>query len=304
MLAAELKWCRVVDYLIYEITERDKRMFSAEDSWVLFKKRRLKFSAHACYGRPWGQRGMKWRYARNSPEASILFSTESEETDWRKSFDSLKKPVLWLKLKIPCLLRARWKISSHNCRHHPMCRGYKSRNRCIYGRRCLFRHADEKKPSARSRKAVTQEAAAILREKKSPRMCISKLRSNEFYSSETWRKLGLNASAGHTWKSQEAPGTKLEFGKEREKRQSGGIIQKSEPHERNPCAPGFEEQPPEETSWQADCSCKVAWNGETIWKLKPNIKLRFFFLWRRQTQNIVRFLFFRELKCTMLSKEN
>ena len=33
--------------------------------------------------------------------------------------------------------------------------------------------------------------------------------------------------------------------------QSGGIIQKGEPHELNPCAPGFEEQPPEETSRQA-----------------------------------------------------
>ena len=41
--------------------------------------------------------------------------------------------------------------------------------------------------------------------------------------------------------------------------QSGGIIQKGEPHERNPCAPGVEEQPPEETSRQADCTSKVAW---------------------------------------------
>ena len=32
----------------------------------------------------------------------------------------------------------------------------------------------------------------------------------------------------------------LKFGKR--KGQSGGIIQKGEPHERNPCAPGFEEQ--------------------------------------------------------------
>ena len=43
-------------------------------------------------------------------------------------------------------------------------------------------------------------------------------------------------------------------------RQAGGIIQKCEPHERNPCAPSFEEQPPEETSRQADCDSKVARN--------------------------------------------
>ena len=51
----------------------------------------------------------------------------------------------------------------------------------------------------------------------------------------------------------------IEFGKE--KGETGGIIQKkSEPHGRNPCAPGFEERTPEETSRQADCDSKVAWN--------------------------------------------
>ena len=37
-------------------------------------------------------------------------------------------------------------------------------------------------------------------------------------------------------------------------------MQKGEPHERNPCAPGFEEQPLEETSRQAGCTSKAAWN--------------------------------------------
>ena len=72
-------------------------------------------------------------------------------------------------------------------------------------------------------------------------------------------ELGLNALAGNTWKSQNAPGTKLNSGKKK-KGLSGGIIPKGEPHERNPCAPGFEEQPPEETSRQADRDSKVAWN--------------------------------------------
>ena len=44
------------------------------------------------------------------------------------------------------------------------------------------------------------------------------------------------------------------------KTQSGGSIQKGEPHERNLCAPSLEEQPPEETSIQEDCDSKVAWN--------------------------------------------
>ena len=41
--------------------------------------------------------------------------------------------------------------------------------------------------SARSRKEGTQGAVAILRVKKGPRLCISKLRSNEFFSTESWR---------------------------------------------------------------------------------------------------------------------
>ena len=44
------------------------------------------------------------------------------------------------------------------------------------------------------------------------------------------------------------------------KRQSGGIIQKCELHEQNPCAPGFEERAPGEISRQADCDSKAAWN--------------------------------------------
>ena len=38
---------------------------------------------------------------------------------------------------------------------------------------------------ARGRKEGTQGAVAILKEKKSPRLCISKLSSNEFYSWES-----------------------------------------------------------------------------------------------------------------------
>ena len=49
----------------------------------------------------------------------------------------------------------------------PVCRGYKSGNRCIHGNNCLYRHADgEEKPSKRSKSESTQEAVAILKEKK------------------------------------------------------------------------------------------------------------------------------------------
>ena len=75
------------------------------------------------------------------------------------------------------------------------------------------------------------------------------------------RKAGqtrLNASAGHAFKFSGRTWCEIQI-RER-KGPSRGVIQKSEPHERNPCAPGFEEQQPEETSRQKDCISKVAWN--------------------------------------------
>ena len=48
-------------------------------------------------------------------------------------------------------------------------------------------------------------------EKKSPRLCISGLRSNEFYSTESWR-IGIERFGGAPENSQDAPGTKLNSG--------------------------------------------------------------------------------------------
>ena len=115
---------------------------------------------------------------------------------------------------------------------------------------------------------------------KGPRLCISKFRSNEFYSTESWR-IGIERLGG-THHEILRMYLVQNLIRERE-RQSGGIIQKGESHDRNPCAPVFEEQPPEETSLQADCTSNVAWNlARKYESSKPKIKLRFILLWRRQ----------------------
>ena len=58
---------------------------------------------------------------------------------------------------------------------------------------------------------------------------------------------------------------------------SRGVIQKGEPHERNPCAPKFEERTPEETSRQEECARKAAWNlARNIYKLKNADKASFY----------------------------
>ena len=99
------------------------------------------------------QRGKKLEDARKSrlEQASSSVPKVEKQTDVNGLYSLKASPAT--KAKFPCLLRARWTRSSRNYRHHPVCHGYKSRNRCICGYRCLFRHADgEKKSSARSRR--------------------------------------------------------------------------------------------------------------------------------------------------------
>ena len=92
--------------------------------------------------------------------------------------------------------------------------------------------------SARSRKEGTQGAVAFLREKK-VQGCVSQKSDPMNSFLRKVEELGLNASAGHTWNSQDAPGTQFHSGKK------GAIwrnyLKKGKPHERNPCAPDSEE---------------------------------------------------------------
>ena len=92
------------------------------------------------------------------------------------------------------------------------------------------------------------------------------------------RKTGqtrLDASSGHAIQFSGRAWYKIEFGKE--KGQSGGVIQKGELYERNPCAPTFEERTPEETSRQEECARKAAWDlARKIFKLKTEDKATFY----------------------------
>ena len=69
---------------------------------------------------------MKWRYARNSHLQQAYSSVPKVKKQTDGKAWTVWRPVLRLELKIPCLLRERWKISSCDYRHHPVCRGYKS----------------------------------------------------------------------------------------------------------------------------------------------------------------------------------
>ena len=180
-----------------------------------------------------------------------MWKIQSDEEAW-----TVWRPVLRLKLKIPCLLRARWKISSCDYRHHPVCRGYKSGNRCIHGYRCLCRQADGKSNlSAWSRRRYSRNS--FYSEKK---------RSTVVYlTTQIQWILFFGQLKNWDWTLRRDTPEILRMHliqnwiRER-KGNLEALSKKGEPHERNPCAPSLEEPPPEETSRQADCPSKEAWN--------------------------------------------
>ena len=110
---------------------------------------------------------MKWRHAWNSHLEQAFSSVPKVKKQTDEKAWTVQRQVLRLKLKIPCLLRARWKISS-----------------------CDYR-------STSSRVSWLQDW----------RNTSIVLQMNTIL----WKveELGMNASAGHTWNSQDALGTKL-----------------------------------------------------------------------------------------------
>ena len=168
----------------------------------------------------------------------------------------------------------------------------------------LFRHADgERKPSARSIRRYSRKSCYYQKKKRS-KVVYLKIQIQWILSCGKLENWDWTLRRWHNWKIfRMHPGAKLNSGK---KRQSGGIIQKGEPHERNPCALLiFRNKHPEETSRQAGCTSKVAWNLARKYASSSRRQLRFILLWRRQRHiKRVCLLWIRELQCTMLSKEN
>ena len=214
------------------------------------------------------------RRRKGKEQASSSVPTGKGQTDDKRSTSLEASPATGA--KIPCLWEeARCKRSSCDYRHSPVCCDYMSGNRCIHGSNCLYQHVDaEEKPSKKSKKESTQGAIAILKEKK-VQGCVSQ---NSDPKKSILRQIvhtRLNASEGHdltfsrrTW---------YEIQCQERKGPSPGVIQKDEPHERNPCAPTFEERTPEETSRQDECSRKAAWDlARKLYKLQAKDKATLF----------------------------
>ena len=232
-----------------------------------------------------------------SPRASILFTTESEETDWRKKLEQskgqswknslsmmgkMKKIVAWL----PTSSRVSW------------LQVWKQMHSWLL---FLYRHAEGEKQPQREVEKRRYSDKWLLWGKKDPRLCISRLRSNEFYSTESWR-IGIERFRTH----HEILRMHLvqDWIRER-KKQSGGIIQKGW----TSWAKSLRAQFGGTTTWGNLTTSRLYQQrsvefGEKICKLKPMTTTFYSLVKAPETQKIVCLLWIRELQCTMLSKEN
>ena len=268
MMAAELKWCYYIAHLIYEITERwavtrqkgrktlapsggRQLDFVQKETLAVFSTRMPRDAVRLC--------GKKWQTQEISPGKGILFSTEKRKNRLTWKAQTVWRPVLRLEFKNPLSVAVEmkkivmWLSTSSRVSWLQV-----PKQMHLWPSLPISTWWRWKETSVRVRKEEgTQGAVAIMRKKKRPRLCIWRLRSNEFFSTESWR-IGIERFGGT---HHEILGMHLVRIKIRERKgQSEWIIQKGEPHERNPCALSFEERTLEETSRQADCDSKVAWN--------------------------------------------
>ena len=143
--------------------------------------------------RPWGQRGMKWRYARNSSHREQASSSvpKVKDTDWRRSLNSLKASLV---TKAENFLSIAGKMKNVIINITP-CVVVTSLETDAY--MAIVACVDKlmvRATWAQGREEGTHGTVAILR-KKGPRLCVSQLWSNEFYSADIWR-IGIERFGG------------------------------------------------------------------------------------------------------------
>ena len=313
-MAAELKWCYDIAYLIYEITERRavtssraKNSYTERKTEECFQRKTIGLvQEDAC--------GFAHTHVAGDLEDNVEWSGETQEIltqskhtpqyrKWRNRLTeknwTVWRPVLRLKLQIPCLWRARWKT---------IVVWLSTLSRVSWLQVWKQLHSWLSLPKSTSwwweqlqrevEKTVLKDQLLFWKNQKRPRLCISKLRPMNSILRKV-EELTLNASAGHTWNSQNAPSTTWIW--ERKKGNLEALSKKvnlmsqilAHPARRN----NHLRKPHDKQIAPA--------KQRGIWRASRTLNHVFFLLWRRlETQKIVCLLCIRELQCTMLSKEN
>ena len=189
---------------------------------------------------------------------------QKEDTDWRKEpkcSDRRGETPSGTRDEIRCRYLLGGNCTSLSCNfwHPPVCLNYKSESDCTYDEKYRFRHVEtDGQPSKKSNKSGAKDLLKeynwfvclkiLIREKSIPRKK-RKLGSNHTvnFSKGTWHHIKIQ---------------------ERKDGSSWSVIQKCEPHERNSCAPEFEERTQVETLY-------MGLDEKYVQAQKKRIKLRF-----------------------------
>ena len=150
--------------------------------------------------------------------------------------------------RIPCRYR-KCTHPSWSYWHPPVCQNYTSETGCICGNKCFFSTCwarCQRKGGAKGSVALMKESFQLgcvsqdSYQRKSIPCERRKFGSNRTvkFSNDTWHQINIREKKGP----------------------SRGIIQKCEPHERSPWAPGVEERSQEETLHQERCARGLAWD--------------------------------------------
>ena len=153
--------------------------------------------------------------------------------------------------------------------HPPECLFYKSDNGCRFGEKCSHAHRQvDEHPSKKSKKIGDKSAVAILKNTRQLG-CVSQ-------DMEPLKPTTILRKSSNILKPiRFVRFTKavLRHAKIRDQNPSLGLICPSDPHQRNPNAPKFENRSQEETEWQERCARKAAWRlAKNVLKFKEKHK--------------------------------
>ena len=119
------------------------------------------------------------------------------------------------------------------------------------------------------KKSGVKGSVALLKESKQLG-CVSQ----DSHPSKSIQRKGRRLGSNHTVKF--SKGTWHHIKIREWKGPSRGVIQKCEPHERNPCAPSCEERTQDETLQQERCARRAAWDlAKIVYKFKNTDKATF-----------------------------
>ena len=216
------------------------------------------------------------------PGASILFSTESEETDWRNSLNSLKATPA-TKAEHSLSMVGKMKKGRRVTADIIPCVVVTSLETDAFVAIVAYcRQADGKSNlSARSKRRYSRNSCHSEKKKKKVRGCVSQDSDTPNRILRKVEELGLNASA--TSEILRMHLVQIEFGKEKGNLEA--LSKKVNLMSEILARPGRRNTWGNLMTSRLFQQCRVEF-GEKICKLKPNMKLRFILLWRRQRHSI------------------